>query len=105
LGVVNDLDLYRKYIHFNVCERCVDLIWLGWKWVLNCVFVMIVCQIFFAVRVSGYVVCDISGMNISTENIGYFLAVVEWAVSARLRLLRFFAQLFCRKLIRKTVEN
>jgi hypothetical protein len=48
---------------------------------------MIVYQIFFAVRVSGCVVCDISGMNIKTENISYFLAVVEWAVSARLQLL------------------
>lgn len=33
---------------------------------------IIVHDIFFAVRISGYLLCDISGMNIEVVNIGYF---------------------------------
>jgi hypothetical protein len=45
---------------------------VGW-----CFFLIIAHGRFSAVRVSGCRLCDISGMNINTENIGYFFAVVE----------------------------
>jgi hypothetical protein len=40
---------------------------------LDCYPVFIIDHgVFFAVRRSGYLACDISGMNVDTVNIGYF---------------------------------